>query len=197
MGVGKRRQSGRPETRHYPTAAQVLGIGGEGILRQVKAIAAGVFHNLAVLEDGTAVAWGYNGGGQLGEGTRANFWEGNANVRHVPAPVRVVGADGQAALEIVAAVGAGYEISWARIDDGTLRSWGWNVFGELGAGLPLGVNRDRPQLIRRGEGGEGGDQPLLGDIVEFAGGVRHALARDAKGSGLRDATASANAHART
>ncbi len=51
--------------------------------------------------------------------------------RHVPAPVRVVGVDGQAALERVAAVGAGYEISWARIDDGTLRSWGWNVFGEL------------------------------------------------------------------
>lgn len=183
LGVGARRQSGRPETRHSPTAVQVLGIGGDGILRQVKAIAAGVFHNLAVLEDGTAVAWGYNGGGQLGEGTRANFWEGNANVRQVPAPVRVVGPDGQAALEKVAAVAAGYEISWARIDDGTLRSWGWNVFGELGAGLPLGVNRDRPQLIRRGDGGdgEGGDQPLLGDIVEFAGGVRHALARDAKG----------------
>ncbi len=178
LGIGTSQTDAHPEAKYRPFPVQVVGIGGRGHLQNVKAVAAGVFHNLAVLEDGTAVAWGYNGGGQLGEGTRGNFWEGNTKARHLPAPVRVVGEDGRTPLEGVAAVAAGYEASWALMRDGTMRSWGWNVFGELGAGRQLGVNDDRPRMVRLGENG---DAPLLDNIVEFAGGVRHALARDAQG----------------
>jgi alpha-tubulin suppressor-like RCC1 family protein len=38
-------------------------------LEGVTAIAAGSHHSLALLKDGTVWAWGYNGYGQLGDGT--------------------------------------------------------------------------------------------------------------------------------
>jgi alpha-tubulin suppressor-like RCC1 family protein len=38
-------------------------------LDRVKAIAAGSHHSLALLEEGTVYAWGYNGYGQLGDGS--------------------------------------------------------------------------------------------------------------------------------
>jgi alpha-tubulin suppressor-like RCC1 family protein len=165
---------------HTATAlpAQVTGVGGKGRLSGVKAVAAGIFHAVALLDDGQAVAWGYNGGGQLGEGTREGFWEGNSSVRHLPAPVHVVGLNRKGTLDGIAAVAAGYEASWALMQDGTMRGWGWNVYGELGSGLRLGINRDHPQVVRTDAGD---DAPPLGRIVEFAGGARHALARDEDG----------------
>ena len=167
---------------HHPMAGavpvQVAGVGGQGHLAGVRAVAAGVFHSVALLEDGRAVAWGYNGGGQLGEGTRGGFWEGDARVLHVPAPGYVVGGDRKGTLEGIAGVAAGYEASWALMQDGTLRGWGWNVYGELGSGLRLGINRDHPQPVRTEPLD---DAPQLDQIVELAGGVRHALARDADG----------------
>src|SRR5690242_7289102 len=43
-----------------------------GYLTQVVAITGGEFHSLALKSNGTVVAWGYNGFGQLGNGTTAN-----------------------------------------------------------------------------------------------------------------------------
>ena len=40
-----------------------------GLERGVTAVA-GSYHNLALRDDGTVVAWGENGAGQLGDGTR-------------------------------------------------------------------------------------------------------------------------------
>ncbi len=165
----------------YATAAlptQVVGIGGKGHLAGVRVISAGMFHNVALLDDGRAVAWGYNGGGQLGEGTREGFWEGNSRVLHVPTPVQVVGPDRKGTLDGIAAVDAGYEASWALMADGAMRAWGWNVYGELGCGMRLGANRDHPQTVLMES--EADSLPLK-RIVEFAGGMRHALARDAQG----------------
>ncbi len=163
-------------TAAFPT--QVAGLGGEGHLSNVKAVSAGMFHNVALLDDGRAVAWGYNGAGQLGEGTRGGFWSGNTSVRHMSAPVLVVGLDRKGVLDDIAAVGAGYEASWALLRDGTMRSWGWNVYGELGSGRGLGTNRDHPQVVCTGPQDE---LPPLKHIVAFAGGMRHVLARDEKG----------------
>src|SRR5207248_2160061 len=49
-----------------PTAVQVSGLSG------VSAIAAGANHRLALKTDGTVWAWGYNGNGELGNGTTTN-----------------------------------------------------------------------------------------------------------------------------
>jgi alpha-tubulin suppressor-like RCC1 family protein len=79
-------------------------------------IASGWLHNLAVLDDGTVMAWGYNSNGQLGDGT-------NIDSDH---PVAVSGLSG------VTAVAAGSYHSVALLDDGTLESWGWNILWSLG-----------------------------------------------------------------
>ena len=50
--------------RMAPTAVSGLGV-GSGVV----AVAAGESHSLAVKSDGTLWAWGYNGYGQLGDGT--------------------------------------------------------------------------------------------------------------------------------
>jgi len=84
----------------------------------VKAIAAGGHHSLALLKNGTVVAWGGNGRGQLGDGTTTN--------RGVPAPV--------SGLSGVKAVAAGAEFSLALLKNGTVVAWGDNEAGQLGNG---------------------------------------------------------------
>jgi uncharacterized repeat protein (TIGR02543 family) len=68
-------------------------------LSGVKAIAAGINHNLALKNDGTVVAWGNNSTGQTA----------------IPAN-----------LNNVVAVRAGWEHSIALKSDGTVVAWGWN-----------------------------------------------------------------------
>lgn len=91
---------------------------------RVAAIAAGGVHNLLLLGDGTVLAWGANGSGQLGDGTTTD--------RH--APVQVVGLSG------VIGIAAGFEHSLALLDDGTVWAWGANAAGQLGDGTTTSQN---------------------------------------------------------
>ena len=77
-------------------------------LTGVVAIAGGYYHSLAVKSDGTVWAWGYNGAGQLGDGTTTN--------RLTPVPVS--GLTG-----VVAIAGGGCD-SLALKSDGTVWAWG-------------------------------------------------------------------------
>ena len=57
----------------HATPQQVVGVGvDEKTLTGVTALAAGYYHSLALMEDGTVTAWGNNGSGQLGDGTTTN-----------------------------------------------------------------------------------------------------------------------------
>ncbi|MBN8459853.1 MAG: cadherin-like beta sandwich domain-containing protein [Verrucomicrobia bacterium] len=102
----------------------------------VVAISAGPFHNLALCEDGTVVAWGYNNHGQIGDGTRMT--------RRQPVVVPRMGA--LASMEVVAVVAGVYQ-SFALGADGTVAAWGYNDEGELGNGsttgslVPVSVDR--------------------------------------------------------
>jgi alpha-tubulin suppressor-like RCC1 family protein len=84
----------------------------------VKAIAAGAYHSLAVKDDGTVWAWGWNAIGQLGDGTTVD--------RHQPVPVP--------GLTGVESISGGALHTVARLHDGTVRAWGWNGLGQLGTG---------------------------------------------------------------
>jgi Regulator of chromosome condensation (RCC1) repeat len=75
-------------------------------------------HALALLANGTAMAWGDNNNGQLGNGTTTNS----------DVPVAVKG------LTKVKAVSAGYLFSVAVLTNGTVMAWGDNGDGELGNG---------------------------------------------------------------
>jgi alpha-tubulin suppressor-like RCC1 family protein len=83
------------------------------------AVAAGAAHSLALLSNGTVMAWGEDEFGELGDGTI---------VRGQETPTIVSGLSG------VTAIAAGGEHSLALLAGGTAMSWGEDKFGELGDG---------------------------------------------------------------
>jgi len=89
-----------------------------GGLSDATQVSAGSSHTIALRANGTVTAWGYNGPGQLGDGTTTES----------AAPVPVSG------LTNVVAVDAGYEHNLALLGNGTVMAWGDNYFGELGVG---------------------------------------------------------------
>ena len=110
-------------------------------IADVVRLAAGSNHTLAVTSAGLVHAWGYNIAGQLGiGGTPAfNFRTGSQAPHVVPYPVRIAGLTG------VVSVAAGGAHSLALMNDGTVRAWGQNRFGQLGDGTT--VNRDAPVVV--------------------------------------------------
>jgi alpha-tubulin suppressor-like RCC1 family protein len=100
-------------------------------LNEVSAIAAGEQFSLAVRKNGTVVAWGSNGQGQLGNGgTEAS-----------PVPVTVSG------LSEVSAIAAGNNFALALLKNGTVKAWGGNTSGQLGTGSTKGPEEcSREQL---------------------------------------------------
>src|SRR5206468_2309569 len=85
-------------------------------LSNVVAISAGNDHSLALLGDGTVMAWGLNNDGQLGDGTTTN--------RRVPVAVSELSG-------VVAISGGGFH-SMALLGDGTVKAWGDNGSGQVG-----------------------------------------------------------------
>ncbi|WP_081916052.1 RCC1 domain-containing protein [Saccharothrix sp. NRRL B-16314] len=97
-------------------------------LSGVVAIAAGTPHSLALLGDGTVVAWGDNWNSELGDGT--------SNGRNTPGPVCAVGATDCTAdpLTGVTGVTSGSNHNLARLSTGSVVAWGYNGNGRLGDG---------------------------------------------------------------
>jgi alpha-tubulin suppressor-like RCC1 family protein len=88
-------------------------------------IAAGGLHSLAIttkspgdLDGGTVLAWGWNGYGQLADGSTATRL----------APVAVPGLTG------ILKVAGGIHHSVAMGAGGAVLTWGWNAGGQLGDG---------------------------------------------------------------
>ena len=84
----------------------------------VTAVAGGGAHSLALLANGTVMAWGANDFGQLGDGT----------TNLASTPVEVLGLTG------VTAIAAGEDHSLALLSNGTVMAWGDNESGQLGNG---------------------------------------------------------------
>jgi uncharacterized repeat protein (TIGR01451 family) len=97
------------------TATAPLQLAG---LSGVADVSAGTYHSVAAKADGTVWAWGYNGTGELGNGT----------VVDQSAPVQATGLTG------VIAVAAGDAHTLALKSDGTVWAWGYNFAGQLGVG---------------------------------------------------------------
>ncbi|MEX2238955.1 MAG: RCC1 repeat-containing protein, partial [Dehalococcoidia bacterium] len=100
-------------------------------LSGVRAIAAGIYHSLALLSDGTVMSWGADTSGQLGNG---------ATTGNQAAPVAVSGLSG------VKAIAGGGTHSLARLSNGTVMSWGSDTYGQLGNGATTG-NQAAPVAV--------------------------------------------------
>src|SRR5271165_694078 len=119
-------EAGQGTTSPYVIAAPVAVPGVSA-----KAIAAGLYHSLAALKNGTVMAWGYNSSGQLGNGTTTE----TATPQLVPG------------LTKVASVSAGAYYSLAVLSNGTGESWGENGYGQLGDGDTSGNPSYKPVPI--------------------------------------------------
>jgi alpha-tubulin suppressor-like RCC1 family protein len=102
-------------------SVQVTGLAG------ATAIAAGYGSSYALMSDGTVQAWGYNGDGELGNGTTTNS----------SVPVQVTGLSGVTAIA-VATNNENSSFCLALRNDGTVWGWGINGAGELGNGTTTG-----------------------------------------------------------
>ena len=90
----------------------------------------GLFHTVAIKNDGSMWAWGENNDGELGLGDNRNR----------STPTRI-GTDTD-----WKSVSTGSAHTVAIKDDGSMWAWGWNYYGSLG----LGDNRDRNAPTRIG-----------------------------------------------
>jgi alpha-tubulin suppressor-like RCC1 family protein len=140
-------------------AVQVVSVPG-GPLTNVLKVIAGRMHTCALRVGGTVRCWGYNGEGELGDGTATNrstavqVTQGNANTLFTNA----------------ADVAAGGGTSCASKTDGTAWCWGWNAFGQVGDG----TTRDRRSAVRV----KASKQALLpADVLDMVGGYHFNCAR--------------------
>ncbi|WP_415835248.1 PKD domain-containing protein, partial [Corallococcus soli] len=98
--------------RLLPVPVRVQGLTG------ATALSATAYHTLALKQDGTVWAWGYNDSGQLGDAADA--------LRMTPTTV--------SGLTGVTALASGTYHSLALKQDGTVWAWGLNNLGQLGDG---------------------------------------------------------------
>jgi alpha-tubulin suppressor-like RCC1 family protein len=147
MGWGNNREGqlgiGSTANSHVPVA-----IANSATLPGVTAIAAGRKFSLALLKNGTVLAWGANEEGQLGNGKTAK----------VTSPATVKGLSG------VTAIAAGDEFGLALLSNGTVMAWGAGGEGQLGNGKK---NKATAPVAVKG----------LGGVTAIAAGGEFALAR--------------------
>ena len=121
-------QLGVGDTIDRNTPTKVTGISGK-IRKLIPYNSSNSKHVLALMEDGSLYAWGYNSWGQLGVGDNEN--------RNTPAKVNLNGK----VVDIYSADGS----YLALMEDGSLYGWGNNSDGELGVGDK--VNRNTPTKV--------------------------------------------------
>jgi alpha-tubulin suppressor-like RCC1 family protein len=137
---------------HYPysnTPFQIISSG-------VSSVALGSYHTCAIKQDGSLWCWGYNGYGQLGDGTFVQ--------KSTPYPVITPAG----ALSI--SVGGSH--SCAIKTDGSLWCWGFNSSGRLGNGESVGSSYLPSQVL----------PPMLSDVSFVSLGGEHSCAVKIDGS---------------
>lgn len=96
-------------------------------------LVAGYSHACSLTADGTAYCWGYNGSGQLGDGTNTS--------RANPAPV-----SGGLKFQALA---AGNDHTCGLTADGSAYCWGYDGYGQLGDGSPS-YAQNAPVMVQGG-----------------------------------------------
>ena len=138
--------------RTIPSPAAISGFTG------AVAVAAGSYHSLALRSDGTVWGFGYNGYGQLGDGTTTNRI----------LPVQIPGLTGVTAIAVYGGNGSpGFSL--ALKSDGTVWAWGYNGYGALGDGTT--TNRTSPVQVAG-----------LTNVIAIAAGGYHSLALRSDGT---------------
>ena len=112
-----------------------------------KAVSAGGKHTVGIDSDGTLWSWGYNGNGQLGDGTIAGIAGTSIPVRLQQKTEEGAFVDNTTKWK---AVSAGYNYTVGIDSDGTLWSWGRDDDGQLGDGTT--ANKSIPVRVQQAGG---------------------------------------------
>ena len=99
-----------------------------GTHRTAVAIAAGTYHACAILDNGTAKCWGLNDSGQLGQGNTGTMFYIGVN----PTDMETLNPIDFGSDRMPVAMAAGDRFSCALLDNGTVKCWGYNAYGQLG-----------------------------------------------------------------
>jgi alpha-tubulin suppressor-like RCC1 family protein len=122
-----------------------------GHLTGVKAIALGSSHSCALMSDTGVKCWGAGGNGQLGNNTKSNS--------QTPVDVKI---NADLTLTGAKSIHIGANHSCAVMNDGTMRCWGANSYGQIGDG----GKTDQPVAVQVMNGAS----PLSGVAAAAAGG---------------------------
>jgi alpha-tubulin suppressor-like RCC1 family protein len=125
LGVGTTTNS------NIPVAVNVTVLSGKTVTK----IASGGTTSFAITSDGLLYSWGYNGNGQLGDGTKTN--------RVYPVAVNMSGVlSGKTISKVFCSAANTFVLT----SDGMAFSWGSNTYGQLGDGTittqvyPVSIN---------------------------------------------------------
>ena len=161
---------GSTATSDLPLPVCAAGAGGEcsggPYLQEASAISAGRQQSLALLANGTVLAWGGNEYGQLGADVAQSS---------VPVPVCMKAefpCQPENELREVAAIAAGGSASFALLDNGTVLAWGANEEGQLGDGSTGGAETCTGLACSRTPVPVSG----LSDVTAIAAGASNGLA---------------------
>ncbi len=109
-----------------------------GAARTAVSVSAGFAHTCGLLDDGTVRCWGSNSSGQLGSTTN----NGTTDPNPAAEPSVALGAG-----RIAVALSSGVAHTCALLDDGSVRCWGSNLFGQLGAAANSGTSTPNPEPL--------------------------------------------------
>jgi alpha-tubulin suppressor-like RCC1 family protein len=119
-----------------PGAVSVIGPDGSTNLSGITQVAAGRYFSCARSAAGRVYCWGSNGYGQVGDTS-------NSDRNYAVAVSGIDGTAGNTAVDI----SAGYQHTCAAIDDGSVRCWGRNAYGELGPAIATGLSSNVPLAV--------------------------------------------------
>jgi alpha-tubulin suppressor-like RCC1 family protein len=118
-------------------------------------LSTGGYHTCVAKNNGTLWCWGFNAGGQLGDGTNVD--------KYYPWQITAAGSS-------VVEVAAGFDHTCARMKDGTLWCWGLNADGQVGDGTS--TNRNLPVQVTA----------LGNNVAGVSAGDQHTCARKTDGT---------------
>ncbi|WP_229132989.1 RCC1 domain-containing protein [Bifidobacterium mizhiense] len=139
-------------------------------------VSAGGSHSLALGSDGNAYAWGYNGSGQLGDGTSSS----QSTPVRVKAPDRSTYPDLPADFTYLQ-VSAGQYHSLALGSDGNVYAWGYNNYGQLGNGT-TSYSQSVPVRVKTPDRKTYPDLPADFTYLQVSAGGNHSLALGSDGN---------------
>jgi alpha-tubulin suppressor-like RCC1 family protein len=131
LGMGALNGPQNCYTASNPVGCSIAPVAVRGLGSGVSALASGYAHTCALTDAGAVECWGYNGAGQIGDGTNSGpqlcSSEHPTPCSSVPVTVSGLGSG-------VIAIGSGWDQTCAVMSSGDLKCWGNNGDGQLGDG---------------------------------------------------------------